>query len=348
MSAYFSAILPVYNVANYLERCVNSIIKQTYKDIEIILVDDGSTDGSSKLCDKLADEFSQVIAVHKENGGLASARNSGIEYASGKYVCFIDSDDWVEYDMFETLRSEIDGNEVDIIKFGFQRRRNLEIIFKKVPFVAEGIYNRKGIVNELFPEAIGRKNLFEYSHDFILSACVSLYRLEFIKKNQILFESEREVLNEDYLFNIAVLANAETVIVLHKILYNYDERPGSLTQRYKKEMFSRKKNLYKRYNEILCRISLNNQYQMRLYHFYIDAIYDCITNECNKFSLDNSHKESIRKIRNYLSDIELKEALNNCSLSNTSIKGKLIVLLMKYKMPISIFYLYRFIVRIKK
>ncbi|PEQ95221.1 hypothetical protein CN481_05040 [Bacillus sp. AFS006103] len=346
MSAYFSVILPVYNVEKYLERCVKSVLNQSFKDIEIILVDDGSTDGSGNLCDKLASKHSQVQAVHKENGGLASARNFGINYAAGKYVCFIDSDDWVELDMFETLRREINDKDFDIIKFGFQKRSNSEIISKKVPFIEEGIYSRNQIINELLPEAIGRKRLFDYSVDFILSAWASLYRLEFIKKNNIFFVSEREILNEDFLFNINALVNAETLIVLHKVLYNYDERPGSLTQRYRKEMFSRKKNLYNKYEEILNRIPQVNQYQMRLYHFYIDAIYDCITNECNKYSINNSHKESIRKIKSYLSDIELREALKNCSLSNTSTKGKIIFILMKYRMSITMFYLYRLMKKI--
>ena len=115
MNELISVIVPAYNVEGYLLRCVNSIVKQTYKNIEIILVDDGSTDKTPFMCDKIKEKFGDIIRViHKENGGLSSARNAGIEIASGNYLVFIDSDDWVARDFIEVLYNEIKMNDCEI------------------------------------------------------------------------------------------------------------------------------------------------------------------------------------------------------------------------------------------
>ena len=110
-----SVIVPVYNVEGYLERCVTSLIRQTYKNIEIILVDDGSTDGSGVLCDKLAEIYAEKVFVkHKKNGGLSDARNYGIEFATGYYIAFVDSDDYVHHQAYELLIHKMEILEADI------------------------------------------------------------------------------------------------------------------------------------------------------------------------------------------------------------------------------------------
>lgn len=103
MNDLITVIVPVYNVINCLERCVNSILSQTYKNLEIILVDDGSTDGSAALCDRFKEREPRIQVIHKKNGGLSSARNMGITLAEGSYIAFIDSDDWIKDDMIEKL-----------------------------------------------------------------------------------------------------------------------------------------------------------------------------------------------------------------------------------------------------
>ena len=106
-----SVIVPVYNVEKYLDKCVQSILNQTYENIELVLVDDGSTDGSSKICDKYGNIDSRVKVIHKENGGLSSARNRGIDEAGGKFITFIDSDDYIHHQMLEILYEGIIKNK---------------------------------------------------------------------------------------------------------------------------------------------------------------------------------------------------------------------------------------------
>ena len=115
MSPLISVIVPVYNVDKYIEKCVLSIINQSYKNIEIILIDDGSPDNSSKICDSLADEFNNIIVLHKENGGVSSARNSGIDLARGEYLCFIDGDDYVSENYVSDMLNVATETSADIV-----------------------------------------------------------------------------------------------------------------------------------------------------------------------------------------------------------------------------------------
>jgi len=142
MSDLISIIIPVYNVEKYLERCVKSVINQTYKNLEIILVDDGAKDNSGKMCDELSKLDSRIKVIHKENGGLSDARNFGLKIATGDYIGFVDSDDYIADDMYETLYHTIKNNNADIsiVSFyemykekviGVRDSGNLEILSKQ-------------------------------------------------------------------------------------------------------------------------------------------------------------------------------------------------------------------------
>lgn len=114
-----SIIVPVYNVEAYLVRCIDSLLKQSYKNIEIILVDDGSTDNSGKICDEYAIKYSQIKVVHQKNGGPSKARNTGISIATGEYIAFADSDDWVEHNFYKNLMENAIEHDADMVKCGF-------------------------------------------------------------------------------------------------------------------------------------------------------------------------------------------------------------------------------------
>ena len=113
-----SIIIPVYNVGQYLDKCIKSVINQTYKDIEIICVDDGSTDASSEICDKYGKIDSRIKVIHKTNGGLVSARQAGLKVSRGKYVGFVDGDDWIDKEMYECMFQIIEKYKVDMVETG--------------------------------------------------------------------------------------------------------------------------------------------------------------------------------------------------------------------------------------
>ena len=119
MNDIISVIVPVYKAEKYLEKCLDSIVGQTYKDLEIILVDDGSPDSSGRICDKYAENDNRIKVIHKKNGGDSSARNAGFKEATGKYIATIDSDDWIELDAYEKMLKKMIENNVDIVRCGF-------------------------------------------------------------------------------------------------------------------------------------------------------------------------------------------------------------------------------------
>ena len=112
-----SVIVPIYNVGNYIEQCVNSLLKQTYRNLEIILINDGSTDGSGEICNELAQNDERVKVIHLENGGVSRARNKGLEVATGTWVAFVDGDDWVELDIYEKLLNVSEGKDISFCRF---------------------------------------------------------------------------------------------------------------------------------------------------------------------------------------------------------------------------------------
>ena len=124
MSVKVSVILPVYNASDYLHQCMDSIVGQTLKDIEIILVDDGSPDNCGKICDEYAAKDTRIKVIHKENGGLSSARNAGMEVAEGEYIGFVDSDDWIESDMYMTLWQKAKDINADLVNCDYFRNND--------------------------------------------------------------------------------------------------------------------------------------------------------------------------------------------------------------------------------
>lgn len=217
MDNLISVIVPVYNNAKYLNRCVESIVNQTYKNLEIILVDDGSSDNSAEICDEWAQRDSRVKSVHKENGGVSSARNFGIELSSGKYIGFVDSDDWLELNMYETLIKLLQDNNADFsvcnIEFCDDNGKDL----KKYSYPASLIQNE-----DCFCEAI--------SNNYFYPACYNkLFRSDIIKNNNIGFPINISIA-EDLMFVVSVSKYAKIIVSTEHKLYNYYvDNPDSAT-----------------------------------------------------------------------------------------------------------------------
>lgn len=209
-----SVIVPAYNVRPYLKRCMNSIIQQTYPYLEIILVDDGSTDGTGVLCDEIASSDPRVIVIHKENGGQAEARNRGIEIASGEFISFIDADDYIESDMYEQMAAALENDAVSLVAVGMIITETTGQ--NRVISAPEKTYLTK---EEAF------MNLFEEG-ELLPSSSNKLFR-----KN--LFDKVRYVngiINEDteIIFRIVDLCNH--ILLLDRAAYHYVLRDGSTTR----------------------------------------------------------------------------------------------------------------------
>jgi glycosyltransferase EpsJ len=218
MSDLVSIIIPVYNSVKYLDKTLDRVINQIYKNIEIILVDDGSTDGSGKMCDDFAAKDIRIKVFHQANSGPSVARNKGIEIAKGKYIGFVDSDDLIAVETYKTAVETIESSNADWVLWNAAAAN---------PFIQEGFTDGAAYqtikLNTIINKGVGP------------SACLSLFRREIIKNNSILFPPKIRN-NEDYLFDLQYAFAAKNIYYLKKsFFYNYIPRAGSLSKRYNKD-----------------------------------------------------------------------------------------------------------------
>ena len=208
-----SVIVPSYNVELYLERCVQSLVSQTYTDLEIILVDDGSTDGTGELCDKLARRDHRIKVIHKENGGLSDARNAGIKIATGEYYSFIDGDDFIEADTYECMISEMADPAVSIVAGGF-----FVTDIKGHTVVSVSPKRQRLTKEEAFMDLFGRNYITQ-------SSCNKLFRSSLFDEVRY----KKGILNEDQEILPRLLDIGNHVVLLDKPVYHYIKKPGSIT-----------------------------------------------------------------------------------------------------------------------
>ncbi len=259
-SPLISVIVPIYKVEEYLLDCVKSITAQTYKNLEIILVDDGSPDRCPEMCDQLAAEESRIKVIHKPNGGLSDARNAGIEASTGEYVFFVDSDDyWINNHCVTDLVECLDNNEgADIIFFG------------RTTFIGDNVYvtmppqpkniNTQGKTHAL--AALLRES------DFISSACQKLIRLSLLKDNKVYFE--KGMLSEDLDWSIRLYLIANKYGSVYSPFYGYRKREGSITQSFNSRHASDLFKILNKWDK-----ALDNRPEDEPFRGYLAYVYSC-------------------------------------------------------------------------
>ena len=256
-----TVVVPIYNAEKYLNVCIDSLINQTKKAYEIILVDDGSKDSSGRICDEYAKKEENVRVVHKENEGLGLTRNCGIREARGEYITFVDADDFCDVDYLETLQNLIFENKCDTCKTTFKRvSQNGDYLYGDDIF--EGLFKGPEVKNSLLPRFIGSAP--DKKDSIPMSSCCTLYSMEIIKEHQLRFVSEREWISEDIIFNLEYYAYAKNVIVSNYQGYNYRVNEGSLSRRYFPERFQKSIDLCKKEAEILMQLEIYSQCKDRL------------------------------------------------------------------------------------
>lgn len=215
-----SIIVPIYNVEKYLDRCMESLLNQTLKDIEIIMVDDGSPDNCPKMCDEYAKKDTRIKVVHKKNGGLADARNAGLDVAQGRFIAFVDSDDFVKTDMYEKLYSQAVKQNADTIYCGFYKYWSEDNIkeFRNVNEIT--IFEGDGI-STLALDFVGSPISEKKDWKYEMSVWHSLYSNTVIQQFHIRFRSEREILSEDIVFQELYLPHTKKVVYVPEPYYYY-------------------------------------------------------------------------------------------------------------------------------
>lgn len=238
-----SVIVPCYGVEKYLDRCMNSIVNQTLRDIEIILVDDGSPDKVPEMCDDWALRDSRIKVIHKENGGLGFARNSGLDMATGEYIAFVDSDDFVEVNMFELLYEEAKRSNADVVFSNtyIEGQHGHWTITEEVSERSE--WSGEQVI-EFLKDMIGCAPSDKRERKYQMSVWHSIYRRRIIEENSIRFHSEREIFSEDFPFQVDFLKQANRVVYIPEAFYHYCMNDTSLTHHFNVKKFDRILNLY--------------------------------------------------------------------------------------------------------
>lgn len=334
-----SIIVPVYNVEKYLDRCVESLRNQTLQDIEIILVDDESPDACPQICDNYSKSDNRIKVVHKKNSGLGYARNSGLDIATGQYVGFIDSDDFVDLNMFETLYNKCIEKELDICYCSFDRVLSTGRFIKEKSNKKDELYLLSSAEIKKFSlNMVGIYPGEGYDIQYSMSVCRGVFRRKLIEDSHIRFISEREIASEDLLFHIHLLQKASRIGYIPSDFYHYFINSSSITNTYSKEFRDRIIRLGEDLKGILAYYYTEEEYKPHYSSALLGLFKSIICFEAKeKKSLWNQYKN----IRN-ICRLQLWRDIYNIPQFNLYDKKNLIIAsLLKYQISSALLILYK-------
>lgn len=316
-----SVIVPIYNAEKTLKKCVDSILSQNYSNIEIVLVDDGSSDDSPKICDGYANVNDKIIVHHKENQGLVAARKTGVSLATGDYIGFVDSDDYIDGNMFSSYMEEAEKSKSDIIMGGIITDYP-NCSKTTYPLLPTGIYNKTAIEKSIIPNMLMVTGFFKYG--IIPGVVTKIFKKELIK--QSLMEIDDELtLGEDVAITSYSLIKADSISIIEKAGYHYIQTESSMIRGFNPKKFDAARKMY------CCISRINNyEFQKQIGAFYACILYgilqDCVLYD--KFT----RIEAINKMREVLGDDISIKALKCADVSKWGLSDKVKVFLMKHKM----------------
>lgn len=286
MDVLISIIIPVFNAEKYIAECLTSVITQTYTDLEILLIDDGSTDQSGQICDQFANEDKRIKVIHKSNGGVSSARNTGLEWAQGEYIAFVDADDCVDKEYISKLYKKIIDTKADISFCGYSKliNTNLYEVKESIPECVN-----VNTHDEAFVDLLCR--LFTLKNYIFGSCCRILFRKTLAK--DIYFNSNIKI-SEDLLFLVSIMLKAKIIASVSQPLYFYRQASASVSQSYKRDYLNNQEHLYLELEKIFN--SLDNEICKKTFCSFICLLcYYAISNEL-KFK-QPERKVNIQRVR---------------------------------------------------
>lgn len=325
----FSVIVPIYKVEKYLTRCIESIITQTYTDFELILVDDGSPDNCPAICDEYASKDARIKVIHKENGGLVSARQAGIRVATGDYVFHVDGDDAVLPDALESAYEIISKYGPDMVSFSHIRCIDL-VEGEKVEDIAdEGLYNKKAMEENLYPKLLSDKNMKNLFY-FLWGKAI---KRELATKFQLLVNTKISQ-GEDVSCTTPYYLEAETVYMSKKAIYLYTVRSDSLTTNFKTAQITQIEDTIIGLNKLDINKPDDFAEQISRYSFFM-----CLA--ILAAAAEGDHFEVIKELKELISGSLHKEEIKKACFENITIKTRISLFLMKRNMiGLTFYFLY--------
>lgn len=328
-----SIIVPIYNVERYLDRCMDSILHQTYKNIEVIMVDDGSPDSCPQMCDEYALRDNRIKVIHKENAGLGFARNSGLEVANGQFVVFVDSDDYVTLDMCESLYRAAKEYDADVVYGGVIYENTQTLEKNESPSVSNTIVWEGERVKEFLLDMVACEPSSAKDTIMEVSVWKALFRKKLFDEYGIKFVSERQLISEDVIFDIDYLSRCKRIAAIPNCVYYYCVNPNSLSKSFRTDRFDKVLVLY---NEIKSRLNAIGLYseaeiQLRTDRFLIARARTNAKQICKHKAILGTMKtnEAVMRI---IDCTEFRTILCRYPVEKLPIKYAIIAMLMRYKM----------------
>lgn len=297
--ATFSVIIPIYNIEKYIRQCLDSVVSQTFSDLEIILVDDGSTDNCPTICDEYAAYDARVRVIHKENGGLVSARKTGAREACADYIACVDGDDWIEKDYFEKFYSIIEKFSPDVICCGaIMQSKNGDRVLKTIA-EQPGLYTKADIEEKIYPHIIGFSN----------NIWGKVFKRDLYLKVQLSVD-EQIKMAEDACVVVPCVYKAESMYIIEDCLYDYRYNPSSMTKNksvYNLEEPKQIANHFVMHMDLRCA-----NFAEQIYNSTVHRLF----NRCvSQFYTMKSYKEVCKKLNQCLDDDFYQECIVNSHYS---------------------------------
>lgn len=326
-----SIVVPVYNVEKYLNRCLNSLLQQTCKEIEIILIDDGSTDKSAGICDKASLKDKRVKVIHKKNQGAGCARNTGLEYATGEYIYFVDSDDYIHPNAVEKLYENAKNKNVDIC---FAQMYFVNEKGKCIPSIKqyfEHVLYQPEITTKILKETLGASPEAKTDTSAAMAVWQGIHRREWLIENNLKFPSERDLISEDMIFYLYAFQKAESLLYLKECLYYHTiDNAQSLTHKYNPLRFHKIGILYREEKRIIGEIRNNDGMIERVQRMYLGNVRVCLKQTVYR-SLFEGREFAMKKIGEMVDNPILQEVLQEYPYYRNSISQVISSFLLKRK-----------------
>lgn len=327
---YFSIIVSIYKVEKYLRQCIESVLKQTYADFELLLIDDGSPDACPEICDEYAALDQRIRVIHKSNGGLMSTRKIGVSEAKGRYICFIDGDDFIDSDMLETYASVLGKDVVDIICAGYTRYFEPDgISIKYDQNIPYGCYGKKFLTDHVYPRMLSTPPFFTF---YVLpSVCIKCFRSEIAKK---VYENIPEdiTIGEDAAASYPSLLKAESIAVIQYYGYFYRQNRLSMTHSYNNRLFEQIKNLIRHLKSVESDVDWNAQKQIDEYTLQLLTL---ARNNELEYNCFQNYWEKREKLLVYLNDDEFANAVKRVRVRG--VKNRVVHWCFKYKIILPLY-----------
>ncbi len=325
-----TVVLPVFNVEKYLDASIQSVVNQTYKNIEILLIDDGSTDSCPAICDKWALQDDRIKVIHKKNNGLGMARNTGIENATGEFICFFDSDDYVSEQAVEKLYNSAVEENAQAVVFGLSTfNESGKITEEFPPKTGYRIYEGDEVKNSFLPDFIAPDPNGDGTRLFYMSSCLILYSNELIQSSGWRFVSERDIISEDVYSLLGFFVYVNKIVVLPQVFYFYRKNETSLSRSYQENRYKKIKSFYTQSIELCNKCGYGEIILHRLSKPYLAFTISALKQEC---VVDRPFAETYRIIKDIFKDGCLNQVLNQNKHDKVSTTRKILFFTIRHRL----------------